>query len=75
LYHIPKELQLVHAGTRLGPVGAAIIAECLLGFVHGDQSSCLWQRSNWRPGLAPSGPGDFTMAHMLDAVNDANPVG
>jgi hypothetical protein len=74
-YYILKEAQLVHGGTRLGPVGATIIAECFLGFVHGDHGSYLWQRSNWRPDLAPSGPGDFSMADMLKVVNDANPVG
>ena len=74
-YYILKEAQLVHGGARLGPVGATIIAECFLGFVHGDQNSFLWRASNWTPHLAPSGPGRFTMADMLAFVNDVNPVG
>jgi hypothetical protein len=74
-YYILKEAQLVHGGTRLGPVGATIIAECFLGFVHGDHDSYLWRQANWRPDMAPSGPGDFTMADMIKVVNDANPVG
>jgi hypothetical protein len=74
-YYILKEAQLVHGGARLGPVGATIIAECFLGFVHGDHDSFLWRASNWKPDLAPSGPGSFTMADMLKVVNDVNPLG
>jgi hypothetical protein len=74
-YYILKEAQLVHGGARLGPVGATIIAECFLGFVHGDHDSFLWQATNWTPDLAPSGPGRFTMADMLKVVDDVNPLG
>lgn len=74
-YYILKEAQLVHGGTRLGPVGATILAECFLGFVHGDQDSFLWQRTNWKPELAPAGSDTFTMADMLTFVGDLSPIG
>jgi hypothetical protein len=74
-YYILKEAQLVHGGARLGPVGATIIAECFLGFVHGDHDSFMWRQANWKPDMAPSGPGDFTMADLVKVVNDANPLG
>ncbi|MCU0911407.1 MAG: heme peroxidase family protein [Rhodobacteraceae bacterium] len=74
-YYILKEAQLVHGGARLGPVGATIIAECFLGFVHGDHDSFLWNRRNWKPELAPAGSDTFTMVDMLNFVNDINPLG
>ncbi|KZM52012.1 heme peroxidase family protein [Labrenzia sp. OB1] len=74
-FYILKEAEVLHAGRRLGPVGATIVAETFLGLVHGDQRSFLWQRSNWRPELPSEVPGHFTMADMLRFIGDVNPIG
>jgi hypothetical protein len=74
-YYILKEAEVLHGGTRLGPVGATIIAEVFLGLVHGDHQSFLWQRTNWKPELPRAEDGKFTMVDMLNFVGDINPVG
>jgi hypothetical protein len=73
-YYILKEAQLVHGGQRLGPVGATIIAECFLGFVHGDHDSFMWQRSNWKPELPRADDNAFTMVDMLNFVDGIDPI-
>ncbi|TCO72461.1 peroxidase family protein [Rhodovulum euryhalinum] len=75
-YYILKEAEVKGGGARLGPVGSAIVAEVLVGLVHGDHQSYLWQRGpGWRPSLPSATPGDFTMADMLRLVGDINPIG
>lgn len=75
-YYILKEAQVKGGGERLGPVGSTIIAEVLVGLVHGDHQSYLWQRGpGWKPTLAPAGTEDFTMGDMLEFVGDLNPIG
>jgi Animal haem peroxidase len=74
-YYILKEAEVLHQGTRLGPVGSTIIAEVFLGLVHGDHQSFLWQRSNWKPELPRAADETFTMVDMLNFVGDLNPVG
>ncbi|TCM86059.1 peroxidase family protein [Rhodovulum steppense] len=75
-YYILKEAQVKSGGARLGPVGATIVAEVLVGLVHGDHQSYLWQRGpGWKPTLPSAQPGDFTMADLLRLVDDINPIG
>lgn len=74
-YYILKEAEATHAGRRLGPVGATIVAETFLGLVHGDQKSFLWLRKNWKPELPSAKAGTFTMADMLRFIDDINPIG
>lgn len=74
-YYILKEAKVRHGGKRLGPVGSTIVAETLLGLVHGDQKSFLWLREDWKPELPSETPGEFTMADMLRFVDDLNPIG
>lgn len=74
-YYILKEAEVKGGGKRLGPTGSRILAEVFLGLVHGDQSSFLWQRSNWKPELPSSTAGDFTMADLIEFVGDINPIG
>jgi len=75
-YYILKQAQVKSGGTRLGPVGATIIAEVLMGLVHGDHQSYLWQRGpGWKPTLPSAQPGDFTMADLRRLVDDINPIG
>jgi hypothetical protein len=52
-------------GVRLGPTGATIVAEVLVGLLAGDPSSYLRTAPAWRPELPASAPGEFTMADFL----------
>jgi hypothetical protein len=72
-YYILKEAQVRCAGERLGPYGGRIIAEVFTGIVQGDKDSFLSQ-PDWKPSLGPV-PGRFTMADMLNFVDDINPIG
>jgi hypothetical protein len=72
-YYILKEAQVRTGGERLGPYGGRIIAEVFTGIVQGDKDSFLSQ-ANWKPSLGPV-KGQFTMADMLNLVNDINPIG
>jgi hypothetical protein len=75
-YYILKEAQIKGGGQHLGPVGSTIVAEVLVGLVHGDHQSYLWQRGpGWRPSLPSQTAGDFTMADLLRLVDDINPIG
>jgi hypothetical protein len=74
-YYILKEAEQFHQGLRLGPVGSTIVAETFLGMIHGDHESFMWKRANWQPELPSAVPGAFTMADLLNFVNDINPVG
>jgi hypothetical protein len=74
-YYILKEAQIRRNGERLGPVGATIVAEVLIGLVHGDGDSFLWRRGiNWRPDLPAKVPGTFTMTDLLQLVGDISPL-
>ena len=74
-YYILKEASVRGRGERLGPVGATIVAEVLIGLVHGDRESYLWRRGvNWRPELPAKTPGTFTMTDLLRLVGDISPI-
>jgi hypothetical protein len=73
-YYILKEAQVRHNGERLGPVGARIIAEVFVGLVHGDTSSYLWNRKNWKPTLPAKKAGTFFMTDLLTFVGDISPI-
>ena len=66
-YYILKEAELAAGGLTLGPVGACIVAECIIGVLQLDRRSYL-QRRRWRPDL-PTRTGavteDFTMVDLL----------
>lgn len=68
-FYILREAQTVENGERLGPVGARIVAEVLLGLIEGDQSSYLSQDPDWQPSLpcidASRTGDDFGMADLL----------
>lgn len=75
-YYILKEAAVKGDGQCLGPVGSTIVAEVLVGLVHGDHQSYLWQKgASWRPSLPSQTAGDFTMADLLRFVDDVNPIG
>lgn len=73
LYYILKEAQVRTGGERLGPYGSRIIAEVFTGIVQGDKDSFMSQ-SKWKPSLGPVA-GQFTMADMLNFINEINPIG
>ena len=74
-YYILKEAEVRRDGDGLGPVGGTIVAEVLVGLVHGDHQSFLWRAKNWKPDLPAAKAGTFTMADMLRFVDDINPIG
>jgi Animal haem peroxidase len=75
-YYILKEAAVKGGGERLGPVGSMIVAEVLVGLVHGDHQSYLWRRGpGWRPTLPSKTEGEFTVADMLRFVGEINPIG
>lgn len=60
-YYILKEAEFTRSGYRLGPVGATLVAEVLLGLLVHDETSFL--HHNW----GPAG-GDFTFADLVNAA-------
>jgi hypothetical protein len=68
-FYILKEAEVFERGESLGPVGARIVAEVLIGLLQGDHTSYLVQDPDWRPTLPtiePSRMGrDFTMVDLL----------
>ena len=66
-YYVLKEAELVAGGETLGPVGACIVAECIIGVLQLDSGSYL-QRRRWRPDLPTRDgavTGDFAMVDLL----------
>jgi len=51
--------------VRLGPTGATIVAEVLVGLLAGDPSSYLRVKPDWKPELPSEVAGQFTMADLL----------
>ena len=68
-FYVLREADVVERGLRLGPVGARIVAEVLIGLIEGDRESFLSQEPDWRPFLptftaADQGRG-FEMTDLL----------
>ncbi|HEY2240613.1 MAG TPA: peroxidase family protein [Streptosporangiaceae bacterium] len=64
-YYIAREAAVREDGERLGPIGALIVGEVLLGVIDGDPSS---QRSidrGWQPTLPSRTPGQFTLSDLV----------
>ena len=68
-FYVLREASHFTGGERLGPVGARIVAEVLIGLLQGDRASYLSQDPDWEPSLPtvdPSRKGeDFTMVDLL----------
>ncbi|MDW4573940.1 heme peroxidase family protein [Microbacterium sp. M3] len=68
-FYILREADVVEDGDRLGPVGARIVAEVLIGLLQGDRSSYLAQDPDWQPSLPTLDPArqgdDFRMVDLL----------
>ncbi len=80
-YYILKEAEIRNQGTHLGEVGGRIVAEVLIGLLHGDRSSYLSHDPSWQPSkpitcasaLVATTPGKFTVADLLRVAGVANP--
>ncbi|MDQ6727798.1 MAG: heme peroxidase family protein [Actinomycetota bacterium] len=64
-YYLLREAEVDSDGVRLGPTGATIVAEVLVGLLAADPSSYLRVAPGWSPELPSAEPGDFTMVDLL----------
>ncbi len=64
-YYLLREAEVDNGGLRLGPTGATIVAEVLVGLLAADPSSYLHVAPGWKPELPSAVPGEFTMADIL----------
>jgi len=64
-YYILREAAVREDGERLGPVGALIVGEVLLGVIDADPSSQRSVDPGWRPSLPSHRPGRFTLTDLL----------
>jgi len=64
-YYLLREAEVVTEGRRLGPTAATIVAEVLVGLLHGDPASFLSTAPNWAPTLPSAEPGRFTIVDLL----------
>jgi hypothetical protein len=65
-FYILKEAELLRGGRSLGPVGAQIVAEVILGILAADKSSYFTRQPSFNPG-AGFGMGDLIL--MADALD------
>jgi hypothetical protein len=67
-YYVLKEAEVDAGGAHLGPVGGRIVAEVLIGLLHGDPLSFLSVNPTWEPFLAdrPGSSGTFTLADLVN---------
>ncbi len=54
-FYILKEAEIVTGGATLGPVGARIVAEVLLGLLYNDKTSWINVDPNWRSTIPHTG--------------------
>lgn len=67
-YYILKDSEVHAEAKHLGPVDGRIVAEALLGLLHGDPFSYLNVEPNWKPEPGLFGAGDdgtFSMTELL----------
>jgi hypothetical protein len=67
-FYVLREAHLATGGVTLGPVGARIVGEVILGLLQTDSDSYMSARRSWRPTLpARSGQvtGEFRMVDFL----------
>jgi len=66
-YYTLAEAEVMEDGLRLGPVGARIVAEVILGLLELDGASFVRIQPSWRPTLPAkySGRGEFRMVDFL----------
>jgi hypothetical protein len=64
-YYVLKEAAVFEDGQYLGPVGAGIVGEVIVGLLRSDKASYLSVDPSWRPTLPCSLPGRFGMTDLL----------
>ena len=68
-FYILKEAEVETSGLTLGPVGARIVAEVIIGLIEGDNTSFITQNPFWKPTLPTFEPyrfkKHFTMADLI----------
>src|SRR5215216_1839451 len=65
-FYLLKEASVKFNGERLGPVGARIVAEVLIGLLKGDPQSYLNREPTWKPsGIPAAQGGKFTLSDLL----------
>ncbi|GAA5200535.1 heme peroxidase family protein [Microbacterium jejuense] len=68
-FYVLREADVVADGDALGPVGARIVAEVIIGLMQGDRGSYLSQDPDWQPTLPTIDPArqgdDFLMIDLL----------
>lgn len=69
-FYILREAASVQEGARLGPVGARIVAEVLLGVLVADANAFVNAAPAWRPSPSFSAPGSrvFEMRDLIHAA-------
>ena len=64
-FYVLREAELCGHGERLGPLGARIVAEVLIGLLAADPLSFLSVAPGWTPTLPYAGP-DFTLSDLIN---------
>jgi hypothetical protein len=68
-YYVLKEAEVIHKGERLGPVGAILVAEVIIGLLLADDTSFENKEPNWYPKAGQFGcrkDREFVMLDLLD---------
>jgi hypothetical protein len=63
--YVLREADARAGGERLGPVGARIVGEVLVGLIDADPESFRSLEPDWRPTLGSGTPGAFELADIL----------
>ena len=64
-YYVLKEAEIFENGEYLGPLGAAIVGEVIVGLIEADRASFLSEDPGWQPTLPSASPGTFRMTDLL----------
>jgi hypothetical protein len=64
-YYVLKEAEVFEDGQHLGPIGAKIVGEVIVGLLERDHDSFLSAEPGWRPFLPSAVPGAFRMTDLL----------
>jgi len=63
-FYILREAEIKESGRRLGPVGARLITDVILGILNCDKNSYLNARTPFQPAAPIAQGGTFTMGHL-----------
>jgi hypothetical protein len=66
-FYVLREAEVMANGERLGPVGGRIVAEVIIGLIHGDRQSYLRQEPDWTPTYGTAG--SFSTVDLLTTAD------